>query len=219
VRDQTAGSPTEVPAGLRVSLISFAWTVVAGASAIAIGILYSSLVLVAFGAIALIDAVGSGALILHFRHALRHDAISERHERWAHLLVTAGMSIIGLATMADSAYRLAAKPTAPVALPGTILSAVSIVVLLLLSRRKRSLAERIPSAALNADGWLSAAGAVLAAAALVGTGLRAGLGWWWTDPLAAGGVGAGALVLSIALIPKPKAHARRPRSGLPTGGT
>ena len=199
MQDEVTKFSGGVQAGLRVSLISFVWTVVAGLSAIALGSLDHSLVLVAFGAIGLVDAVGSGSLIVHFRHAFRHEAISERHERTALRLVTTGMATIGAATVGDSAYRLATRATARPELRGILLATISTLVLTMLARRKRSLAKRIPSHALHADGWLSAMGAVLALVALVGTGLQTGLGWWWIDPSAAIGIGSGAIGLSIAL--------------------
>ena len=188
-----------VRAGLMVSIFSLVWTLVAGTAAIAIGIGYGSLALVAFGAIGLVDAVGSAALIVHFRHTLRHEVSSERREQMAHTLVTVGMAIIGTATVGYSAYRLTTRPTAESQMAGIVIASVSIFVLALLSRRKRSLAERISSPALNADGWLSAVGSALAAVTLAGTALQTGLGWWWADPVAAIGVGLGAIGLGLAL--------------------
>lgn len=197
--DQTTSFSSEVRSGLRVSVISLTWTLVAGFSAIAIGFVHRSLVLVSFGAIGLVDALGSAGLIVNFRHALRDEAISVLFERRAHTLVTAGMGTVGVATIGDSAYRLSTRPAPGSDLPGIVLAAVSIVVLTLLSRRKRHLGARIPSVALSADGWLSAIGAGLGVVALAGTGLETGLAWSWADPVGAIGVGAGALSLSIAL--------------------
>lgn len=212
--DRTAGFPHDVHAGLRVSVVSLVWTVAAGCASVGIGVAYRSLVLVAFGAVGLVDAIGSATLLLHFRHALSSEAISARHERTAHLVVTAGMGIIGLATVGDSVYRLVTRPAVEASVPGVVLSGVSIVVLSWLSRRKRGLARSIPSGALAADGWLSACGAVLAGVAVAGTGLDAGLGWWWIDPVAAAAVGAGAFVLSVVLastvrrLPSPRPASR-----------
>ena len=197
--DEVTVFSRDVQAGLRVSSASLAWTLMAGSSAIVVGSLYHSLVLIAFGAIGIVDAVGSGSLILHFRHSLRHVAISERHERTALRLVTFGMATIGVATVGDSAYRLASRPASRSELAGILLAAISTFVLTVLARRKRRLAKRIPSHALHADGWLSAMGAVLALVVLVGTGLQTGLGWWWIDPSAAIAIGVGAIGLSIAL--------------------
>jgi divalent metal cation (Fe/Co/Zn/Cd) transporter len=185
--------------GLRVSWTSFVWTIVAGTGAVTIGVVGNSLVLVAFGLIGLLDAVGSGTLIVHFRHSKRHEAISEGHERIALVVVTGGMATIGVATIADSLYRLTAHTTSDPLPPGIVVAGLSVLMLAMLAIRKRTIAQRIPSHALHADGWLSAMGAVLAFVALVGTGLDAAFGWWWIDPLAAIAVACGAVGLSIEL--------------------
>ena len=185
--------------GLRVSQTSLAWTMFAGAGAIAVGVLGNSLVLIAFGAIGLLDAVGSGSLITHFRHARRHEAISELHERRALIVVTIGMATIGLATIGDSVYRLSARTASDPLPAGIALAGASVLMLTLLASRKRKIARRIPSHALHADGWLSAMGAVLALIALAGTGLDAAFGWWWIDSLAAIAVGCEAIGLSTVL--------------------
>ncbi len=185
--------------GLRVSQVSFVWTLVAGTAAIAIGVTGSSLVLLAFGLIGLLDAVGSGSLIVHFRHSQRNEALSVRHERTALRVVTLGMAMIGLATIAFSAYRLDTHPTTAALPVGIALAGLSVLVLATLAIYKLTIAGRIPSHALRADGWLSAMGAALAVVALAGTGLVAAFGWWWVDPVAAMAVGCGAAGLSIWL--------------------
>src|ERR1700749_3597124 len=55
---------TDIEAGLRVSYVSLIWTLVAGTAAMVIGIAANSLVLISFGVIGLLDAVGSGSLIV-----------------------------------------------------------------------------------------------------------------------------------------------------------
>jgi len=199
-----AHSPAQrVQAGERISRTSLAWTVAAGSTAIVIGLIGNSVVLVAFGLIGLLDAVGSGSLIIHFRHAQRHEQISDRLEAIALRVVTIGMAIIGLATMSDSAYRLRAHSVGHAPAAGVVLAGVSTFVLAMLARRKHKIARHIPSPALQADGWLSAMGAMLAAVTLAGTGMEAAFGWWWLDPVAAVGVGVGAVSLSVALLWSP----------------
>ena len=185
--------------GLRVSQASLGWTIVAGSCAVVIGLIGNSLVLVAFGLTGLLDGVGSGSLIIHFHHSQRHEAVSERHERRALAVVTAGMATIGLATVADSIYRLSVREESNPLPLGIAVAGVSVVVLTLLAVRKHQISRRIPSHALHADGLLSAMGAVLATVTLAGTGLNAALGWWWIDPIAAVVVGCGAIGLSVAL--------------------
>ena len=185
--------------GLRISQISLGWTVAAGCAAIAIGIVSSSLALLTFGLIGLLDAVGSASLIVHFRHSQRHQAISARHERIALVLITVGMATIGIATAADSALRLAEHTASSPVVLGTILAGASAVVLAGLAIAKRRIAQRLPSHALRSDGWVSGVGAVLALVVLVGTLLDRGLGLWWLDPVAAIVIAFGAVVLSFSL--------------------
>jgi divalent metal cation (Fe/Co/Zn/Cd) transporter len=198
-RALTPDSSADVVAGLRVSCISVAWTLVAGTSAVIIGSIANSLVLIAFGAVGLFDAVGSGSLIAHFRHALHHQAIVPRHERLVLLIVTLGMAATGVGTLGDSVYRLAVRSASDAPAAGAVIAGTSAIVLTALARRKHRIARRIPSHALRADGWLSAVGAVLAVVALAGTAMEAAFGWWWSDPLAAAGVATGALGLSASL--------------------
>ena len=187
-------------AGLRISIISLSWTLLAGSCAIALGAEDGSLTLAAFGAIGLLDAVGSTALVVHFKHALRHETISEGHERMALRVVTLGMAGVGTGTIAISALRLATPSSDRSSAAGIALAAASIGVLAALAARKRAVARRVPSQALNADGWLSAVGAVLAGFTLAGTALTAAYGWWWLDPVAALAVAVGAIAVSVSLI-------------------
>lgn len=202
--DQAGGELGQVlRAGLLISQVSFAWTIVAGGAAITIGALGNSLVLITFGLIGLLDAVGSGSLIVHFHHSLRHQVISERHEGVALVIVTVGMAAIGVATIADSGYRLSAHAISKALPPGIALAVVSVVVLAALATIKGRIAERIPSPALHADGWLSAIGSILAFVVLAGSALNELLNWWWLDSVAAIAVGCGALGMSLVLAWEP----------------
>ncbi len=193
-------------AGYRISIASLAWTLVVGVSAIVAGVAGASLVLVVFGAIAMLDAVGSSVLIVHFRHAMRYEAISARRERIALLVVTIGMASVGTATIADSAFLLARHGGGRAPVLGIGLAAASVLALSALSVAKRRIAPRIPSAALTADGWVSGVGAALALVTLVGVGLQVAMGWWWLDPGAA-------LVLGVSALPLSWVLGREERSG------
>src|SRR4051812_38403622 len=122
-----------------VSLVSVVWTVIASTLAIGLGISGSSAVLVAFGAIGFVDALGSVALVYHFRHALRHDQISERLENIAHRIVLAGLFVVGSGAVVLGVARLATGATSDQSNAGTVLAAVSLVVLTALSARKQTL--------------------------------------------------------------------------------
>jgi len=196
----TLSASPAVRHGRRISAYSLGWTVSAGSAAIAIGVVGNSLTLVVFGVIGLLDAVGSATLIYHFSRAITHQADSPRRERATLMVVSVGMAAVGVATIADSGFRLHTRATSDPLLPGIVLTGISVLVLGSLSARKRRIARRIPSQALHADGWLSAVGALLAGVALLGTTLNKAFDWWWIDPVAAIGVACSAVVMSVTLL-------------------
>jgi len=186
----------DVQAAFRVSLVSVVWTVAAGGLAIALGVASHSAVLVAFGAIGFVDAAGSVALAYHFHHAIRHEALAEHLEQLAHRVVVAGLFLVGLGAVVVGSVRLVTGAHADDSFAGTLLAAVSLVVLAALSARKQQVARRVGSRALLADGRLSAIGAAQAAVALFGTAAR-GFGWSWADSIAATIVGLVAMTTAF----------------------
>jgi divalent metal cation (Fe/Co/Zn/Cd) transporter len=70
-------------------------------------------------------------------------------------------------------------------IPGIILAILSLVVMPLISRAKRKVAQGMGSAAMRADAKQTEFCAYLSAILLAGLLLNALWGWWWTDPLAA----------------------------------
>ena len=172
-------------AAFRVSFVSVAWTVSASAAAISAGVAAHALVLVVFGLTGVLDAAGSWALALHFKHALRHEAISEKRERIALRVVSIGLTGIGAFTTEESAHRLAMGSEPHSSALGIAISAASILVLAALAARKRFVSRLVGSRALLADSWLSATGGALAAIAVAGTALSSLYGVSWIDPVAA----------------------------------
>ena len=203
-----------VRAGLHVSIVSLIWTLVVGGGSFIVGISTGSLAVAAFGAVGLLDAVGSASLVIHFSHARGRGAVSHRLETITHRIVTIGLAMTGLATAALSVHRLISKSAGGQSDAGIALSLVSVAVLAVLAIRKRDIAARIPSRALHADSWVSAVGAVLAVVAAVGVILHRSVGWWWADPIAAAVVGAAAMGLAVtAVLQESGSSASRPHDG------
>ena len=192
------GAPESLRAAWLVSLQSIIWTVFASTAAIAIGASSGSGALVAFGAIGLVDALGSGALVYHFGHAIRHERVSAHREQVAHRIVVVGLVAVGLATIVVNVARLILASEGEASELGVLLAAISLLVLTALSARKRSIARRVSSSALRADGHLSAVGATLAAITLAGTVATQQFGWHWADAAAAILVGGIAMHLGVA---------------------
>ena len=194
---EAAGS-ADVRAGLRVSTLSIAWTIASSAAAVAVGVAADSLVLVAFGVVGALDAAGSATLVLHFRHALRHQAVSERHERVALRTVTIGLMVVGLATAGRAAVESFWGCTERRSRPASRSRDVGI-------RAGRPVAAEAAHRVCDTQPGVVGRrlvvgrGALLAIVTLAGTGLSALFGWWWVDPVAAGLVGIGAAVAGIVL--------------------
>jgi divalent metal cation (Fe/Co/Zn/Cd) transporter len=187
---------SDFKAALRVSQISVAWTLVASAAAVVAGISAGGLVLVAFGVTGLLDAAGSYALIVGFRHVMLHEVADPRHERVALRIIGIGLVVVGVLTAAESVRRLAAGSHAERSAAGVAIAGASAVVLTALMARKLQLAARLNNRGLRADGWLSATGALLAVITVVGAALAGRVDW--ADPCAALAVALGAVGLGVA---------------------
>jgi divalent metal cation (Fe/Co/Zn/Cd) transporter len=187
----------DVLAALWISVVSVAWSLLSSALAIDIGLRSHQLVLVAFGAVGVVDAVGSVALTYHFRHALRHDQLSERFESVAHRVVLVGLASVGSAAVAIGVVRLSSGGSGGSSNAGVVLAGLSFVILLVLSSQKQRIARRVESSALRSDGHLSGVGATFAAITLAGTGLERWLGWRWTDATATVILGVIAVWLAV----------------------
>ncbi len=186
-----------VSAALSISLVSIAWTVLASTAAVVVGVRTGTAVLVAFGAIGTVDAIGSIALSYHFHHGLRHDALSEQLERLAHRLVLLGLCCVGCAAVVGGGLGLVADHVPTGSDVGVALAAASLVALVGLSVGKQRIARRIASAALRSDGHLSAVGAMQAAVTLGATVTTRWLGGRWADSVATMLIGCVAVVLAF----------------------
>jgi divalent metal cation (Fe/Co/Zn/Cd) transporter len=187
-----------VNSALLISVQSVVWTVVASIAAVALGIQSDTAVLVAFGAIGIVDAIGSIALAYHFHHGLQHDELSEDLERLAHRVVLVGLFSVGSAAIVGGLIRLTIDQSGNPSGAGVALAAASLVVLIALSARKLQVARRVSSNALRSDGHLSAIGAMQAAVTLGGTATALWLGWQWADAAATTLVGCVATMLAIS---------------------
>ncbi len=68
---------------------------------------------------------------------------------------------------------------------GILLAGAALVIMPVLARRKRAIADQIGSAALRGDAACSVTCAYMAATLLAGLVLTTTFGWWWADSVAA----------------------------------
>jgi hypothetical protein len=128
--------PVAIRAAAIVSLQSVLWTLVTGSGAFAIGIARGSTALAAFGSVGFVDAIGSAALVHHFRHGHRNEVLAAHLERVAHRIVVVGLVAVGFGAIVTGGFRLAGDATIGVSGVGAVLAAVSLVVLTGLARRR-----------------------------------------------------------------------------------
>src|SRR5207244_697048 len=112
---------SHVSAALIISAQSALWTIASSSVAVWLGIHSHIAVLVAFGAIGFVDAIGSIALVYHFRHGLRHDALSEKLEGLAHRVVLVGLLLVGCAAIVGGVARLASDESSGSSGAGVVL--------------------------------------------------------------------------------------------------
>lgn len=164
--------------GRLLAYVTIVWNSLEGIIAVGAGIFAGSVALVGFGVDSVIE-VSSGAIILW------RLASDETRERLALKLV--GISFLALAAYVafDAVKSLIYQEPSNPSYVGIAIAALSLVVMPLLAREKRKVANRLNSAAMIADSRQTDICAYLSAILLGGLGLNALFGFWWADPVAA----------------------------------
>ena len=176
--------PDLVKRGQGLEYFTIAYNSLEGLIAIVAGIIAGSIALVGFGFDSVIE-VTSGAALLWRLHA---DMDEERRERVELLtLRIVGVCFLALALYVayDAVSSLTAHELPERSIPGILLAVASLIVMPLLARRKRKVAQGIGSKAMRADAKQTEFCTYLSAILLGGLLLNAVFGWWWADPLAA----------------------------------
>jgi divalent metal cation (Fe/Co/Zn/Cd) transporter len=170
--------------GKRLEYFTIAWNSLEGLVGIIAGILAGSISLVCFGVDSLIE-VTSGATLL-WRMSVDADVGKrERNERLSLRIVGACFLTLALYVAYEAVSDLGRKSGPERSIPGIALAVVSLIVMPLLSRAKKSVGNALGSAAMKADARQTDFCVYLSAILLVGLVLNATLRWWWADPLAA----------------------------------
>lgn len=170
--------------GRYLEYFTIAWNSLEGVVAVVAGALAGSISLVGFGIDSFIE-VTSGTVLL-WRMAV--DADVRRRERNEQL----SLRIVGVCFLALAAYvgyesisDLVSRKAPEHNIPGIALACVSLVVMPLLSRAKKRVANELGSSAMHADAKQTDFCVYLSVILLLGLFLNAALGWWWADPTAA----------------------------------
>jgi divalent metal cation (Fe/Co/Zn/Cd) transporter len=162
------------------------WMAVEATVAIAAGLLAASIALVGFGLDSVIELISATIVIWQLRGEITGQ---DRQTRAVRLI---GVTFFALATYLaiDSIRDLAIQARPGESIPGLAVAASALIVMPVLAVAKRRTGQALGNRTLVADSAETAFCAFTSAAALVGVGLNAWLGWWWADPAAALVIGA-----------------------------
>jgi divalent metal cation (Fe/Co/Zn/Cd) transporter len=169
--------------GRRLQWATIGWNSAEFVVAVVAGWLAGSVALVGFGVDSAIEVASSLAALWRLRRDSDEDA-RERAERRALRAIGVCFLLLAIYILYEAIAALVRRE-APAASPaGIVLAALSLVVMPTLVLFKRRVARVLASGALQAESRQTQICAYLSAILLAGLGLNAGLGWWWTDPIA-----------------------------------
>jgi divalent metal cation (Fe/Co/Zn/Cd) transporter len=183
--DATPARHDYVVAAIRWCALSVGWALLVGVTSVVAGLAINSTALSGFGLNALVDGTASSILVWRFRHERLGLGPSTELERRAGQAIGVILLLIALALGVRASIALAERSGPAPSVFGALLTGASMLVLPFLARAKLRLGRHLQSQALRADGVLSAAGAVLATATVIGLVLNTTLDWWWADSVAA----------------------------------
>jgi divalent metal cation (Fe/Co/Zn/Cd) transporter len=170
--------------GLLLNYATIGYNTVEAVVSLIAGLLAGSVALLGFGIDSVIEVTASG--VAQWR--LRSDGEPVRRERVERTsLRLIGACFLGLAAYvtvdAGKSLWLQERPSRTIV--GVVILALSVLVMPLLARAKREVADQMQSGALRAEARQTSLCAYLSIIALSGVALNAAFGWWWADPVAA----------------------------------
>jgi divalent metal cation (Fe/Co/Zn/Cd) transporter len=134
---------------------------------------------------ALLDSSASVVLICRFRRERNDPEAAEHLERHAQTFIVIAMVAVAALVAVGAIRALVTGSHANETVLALLVTALSLLFLPWLARKKFGVAAALTSPALRGDGVLTLAAAALAGITLAALILDFALGWWWTDPLAA----------------------------------
>jgi divalent metal cation (Fe/Co/Zn/Cd) transporter len=169
--------------GRQLEYFTIGWNSLEGLIAVGAGALTGSISLVGFGVDSFIEVTSGTALL--WRMATDADVcLREQRERLTLRLVGACFLTLSIYVGWEAGRDLVARNVPETSRVGIALACVSLVVMPLLSRAKRTVGRAMGSRAMHADARQTEFCTYLSAILLGGLVLNAALGWWWADPLA-----------------------------------
>lgn len=171
-----------------LAVFTVVWNLAEGAVALTAATLSGSRALIGFGVDSLVESASAAVLIWRLRVEQRAPHRAEQVEQRALRMI--GFAFLALAALVgiESIRSLLAGEQPDVSRIGIVLTVLSLVVMPILARAKRSVGRDLGARSVEADSQQTQACVYLSAVVLAGLAANAAFGWWWADPLAALGV-------------------------------
>jgi divalent metal cation (Fe/Co/Zn/Cd) transporter len=168
---------------LRLEYGTIAWNIGEAVLTLALGAVASSLALIGFGAVSVVEVFASLVVVWHLIPG--HDVDHPHRTRMALRLVAIAFGVLALALVIVATSDLVTGRRPDESPWGIAYLVLAAGVMFWLARVKRRTAERLGSAPLKSEATMTRLDGFLATATLTGLALNAAAGWWWADPAAA----------------------------------
>jgi len=175
---------------LVLEYVTIAWNIGEAVLTIALGAIASSLALIGFGTVSIIEVFASLVVVWHFRPA--GEQLMAARTSHAHRLVAIAFAGLTAAVSVAAVSDLATGRRPDESVWGIAYLAVTALVMFGLAFVKRRIAARLDSSPLRAEATMTFLDGALSTATMLGLLLNAAAGWWWADPSAALVVGLAA---------------------------
>ena len=170
--------------GLRLNYLTIGYNVFEAVVSLTAGALAGSVALVGFGVDSLVEV--SASVAAQWRLRVDVDASRRAHaERVARRIIGWCFIALTIYVTADSAKTLWFTERPDRSIPGILILTMSVIIMPVLARAKRKVANELSSNSLRADARQTSLCAYLSVIALAGVLLNAVAGFWWADPVAA----------------------------------
>lgn len=168
---------------LQLEYGTIGWNIGEAVLTIALGAIASSLALIGFGTVSVIEVFASLVVVWHLMPGEDHTN-PERTAR-AHRLVAVAFAALSVALLVAGVRDLVTGRRPDESPWGIAYLAITALVMFGLSVAKRRIADRLDSSPLRAEATMTFLDGILSTATMLGLLLNAVAGWWWADPSAA----------------------------------
>jgi divalent metal cation (Fe/Co/Zn/Cd) transporter len=180
-------NPSLINRSLKIEYFSTAWMAFEFAVGFYSGITAGSILLIAFGLDSFLEIISGSTLIWRLKKEANHASNEEiqKAEKRSSLIVGTILLLLSVYVIFVSVFNLITHNTADTSLSGMMIAIASVILMPILTVKKRRLGKEIHSDALIEDGMCNITCAYMAATVLIGVVLTALFNLWWIDSVAA----------------------------------